>query len=364
MIFLVMHKLTAQKVALVDIFSGSGLASLGFTMSGFRIAAALEIDPRRCDVYEKNFHLRPIEKDVMKVTGREILKKAGLKKGSRFCVVGCPPCQSFSKLSDTRRVDTLRDPRSRFVEKFAELIIEMMPAAVVFENVWWMAHGPGRKFFVCYLETLEKNGYHTKHGIVNARDFGVPQSRRRVVAVSIRKELLDKGRLGRLDDFYKSKTKRPKTVREAISGLVPLESGQRDATDPLHFASAHREKALEIIRHVPKNGGSRKELPKELWLDCHKRLQNGGAETSYGRMWWDKPAPTLTRRCTVPACGRFTHPEQNRGITLREAARLQTIPDDFDFDNKPVGSIEAMIGDGVPVDLARHVGELLKTILI
>ena len=345
-------------------FSGAGFASLGFQKAGFKIKAALEINPKRCSVYEKNLHFKPIQKDVLKVTANEILKKAKLKKGSKFCVVGCPPCQSFSKLSSTRGIDTLNDPRSKFVKKFTNLMIEMMPMTIVFENVPWMVIGPGKKFFNYYINKLEKAGYYTVCEIINASNLGIPQNRKRVVAISFRKKFLNKNKIKQLDNFHKIKSKRTKTVRDVIFDLKPLRSGQKDPNDPLHFSRHHGKNVLEMIKHIPKNGGGRKDLPKRLWLDCHKKLKHGGAESVYGRMWWDKPSPTMTCRCTTPACGRFTHPTQNRGITLREAARLQTIPDSFNFDNADsVESIQSMIGDGVPVDLAKHIGKRLNLIL-
>ena len=350
-------------LSLIDMFSGAGCASLGFQKAGFKIAAALEINPKRCDVYERNFHFRPIQKNVLEVSADEILKKAKLKRGSKFCVVGCPPCQSFSKLSSTRMIDTVNDPRSKFVLKFAKLMVDMMPMAIIFENVSGMIRGPGKKFFYEYEKKLECAGYYTVYDIVNAVDVGIPQNRERVVAISIRKKFLNENKIKLLDDFHKIKAKQIKTVRDVIADLKPLKSGEKDDDDPLHFTRIHSEKVLEMIRHVPKNGGSRKDLPKRLWLDCHKKLKKGGAETSYGRMWWDKPSPTMTCRCTTPSCGRFTHPAQHRGITLREAARLQTIPDSFDFGDSNVDGIQGMIGDGVPVDLAKYVGKKLKLIL-
>lgn len=348
---------------LIDMFSGAGCASLGFKKAGFNVVGALELNSDRCDVYEKNFHCRPIQKDVLKVDANEILKAAKLRKGSKFCVVGCPPCQSFSKLSDTRLIDASKDLRSTFVIKFANLMTDMMPMAIIFENVSWMIRGPGKYFFHKYFDKLNKAGYYTAYGIINAADVGIPQNRKRVVAISIRKKFLNKDKIKKLDQFYQIKSRHTKTVRDVIRDLEPLRSGQSDIMDPLHFTSLHGKKVLEIIKHVPKNGGSRMQIPRRLWLDCHKRLKNGGAETSYGRMSWDKPSPTITCRCMIPACGRFIHPVQNRGITLREAARLQTIPDSFDFGDCTASSIQSMIGDGVPVDLARHIGIQLKRIL-
>ena len=343
-------------------FSGAGFASLGFRKAGFEIVGALEINSKRCQIYEKNLHLKPIQEDVLGISAQEILSKCNLEKGSDFCVVGCPPCQSFSKLSSTRRINPLTDPRSKIVEKFADLISEMNPLAVVFENVTGMLSGSGKIFFNYYIKKLEKYGYFTISDVMNAYDFGVPQNRKRVVGVSIRKDLINDDTIEKLKGIHTVKSSKHKTVRGAISDLKPLSNGQSDHTDPLHSSRKHGKSVLEIIKHIPKNGGNRKDLPKRLWLNCHKKLKKG-AETSYGRMWWDEPSPTITCRCTTPACGRFIHPSQNRGITLREAARLQTIPDSFDFGNNATEQIQSMIGDGVPVNMAKHIGKCLKSIL-
>ena len=356
------ERAAARGYRLIDLFAGAGCASLGFRRAGFSVAAALEIDRRRCGVYEKNIGLRPIQKDAMGVTGGEMLKSAGLRRGSKFCVVGCPPCQSFSKLSDTRGVCAADDPRSHLVSKFGRLVAEMRPSAAIFENVSWMAGGPGRAFLDGYVQTLAGAGYRTVHGVVNASSVGVPQSRKRVIAVSVKKSLLNAERAAALEAFHEAGRAGGRTVRDALSGLQPLRRGQRSRSDPLHFASAHGRRVAEVIRHVPKDGGSRKEIPRRLWLECHKRLRSG-AEASYGRMWWDRPSSTITRRCTSPACGRFIHPSQDRGITLREAARLQTIPDSFDFGGNSAADIGGMIGDAVPVDLASWMARRLLAVL-
>ncbi|MGI0060824.1 MAG: DNA cytosine methyltransferase [Nitrosotalea sp.] len=346
---------------IIDIFSGMGLASLGFKKAGFQIAAALEIDPLRCRIYEKNIGLKPIQSDVMKINGKQLLSKANLRKGSKFCMIGCPPCQSFSKLSDTRGIDALEDPRSKYVNKFAKIVKETKPTAVIFENVPWMIEGPGRIFFERYVKSLKKSGYETFSGTVNAANFGVPQNRLRVVAISIKKKLVTKKVKEEISKFYGTERKNPKTVRDAIGNLKPLRTGQGDKNDFLHLARTHTPKVLEMIKHIPKDGGSRRQLPRRLWLDCHKKIKHG-ADSVYGRMSWDKPSTTITGRCTTPACGRFLHPTQNRGITVREAARLQTIPKYFEMEGSRQ-DLEEMIGDAVPVLLAQKVAQKLLKIL-
>ena len=225
-----------------------------------------------------------------------------------------------------------------------------------------MASGPGKAFLDKYLYIMAGAGYRTVCHVVNASLVGIPQNRKRVIAVSVKKRLLNVKRTRLLDSFHDAERQDACTVRNALSGLPPLRPGQRSQGDRLHFAGAHGHRVTEVIRHVPKNGGCRKEIPRRLWLECHKRL-DGGAETSYGRMWWDRPSPTITRRCTSPACGRFIHPSQNRAITLREAARLQTIPDSFDFGDNSAAVIGDMIGDAVPVRLAAWVARRLLAVL-
>lgn len=346
---------------LVDLFSGMGCASMGFKEAGFEPVAALEIDPARCELYRANVGIDPARADIMDVSGKDLLRAGGLRKRGRFCVVGCPPCQSFSSLAGTRGANRMLDVRSGYVRKFARLVVEMMPLAVVFENVQGMMGGAGRKFFDEYKDILDGAGYRTRHRVINAADFGVPQNRKRVIAVSIRRSAAKKKTMDGIYGFLCSKVAKKSTVRNAIGYLdsaKPLESGESDPEDQHHRASLHRPSVLKMIRNVPKDGGSRRDLPRRMWLECHKKI-GGGAATSYGRMSWDAPSPTLTCRCTTPACGRFTHPAQDRGITVREAARLQTIPDDANLTGYAQKDA-AIIGDAVPVLLARRIAEMLR----
>ena len=350
-----------KKYKLIDVFSGMGCASLGFKKAGFKVAAALERDPARCRVYEANIGLRPVNADVMEVTGAALAEAARIGGGGGVCVVGCPPCQSFSKLADTSGVDTLRDPRSRYVRKLGDIVIEIGPDAAVFENVSWMSEGPGRRFFDEYVSRLERAGYRTEHATVNAADYDVPQNRRRVIAISVRKDLATDEAMGRLRRFLRRRQKDRATVRGAIGDLKALRAGSADSSDALHFGRMHAPETMKLIRSVPKDGGSRTQAPRRLWLACHKRLRSG-AESSYGRMSWDGQAPTITGRCTTPSSGRFLHPTQNRAISSREAMRLQTIPDDFQMSGSRALD-ERMIGDAVPVNLARMIAEALMEAL-
>lgn len=295
---------------------------MGFMQAGFKPAAALEINPLRCKLYRENIGIEPIQADVLDVSSEDILRVGGLEKGGRFCVVGCPPCQSFSSLADTRGTNHERlGRRGGYVDKFTTMVTEMMPLAVVFENVQGMISGAGRVFFDAHIRALNDAGYYTRHKVVNAANFGVPQNRKRVIDISIRKDIIKESDMDDVGAFLDGDTCRRRTVKDAIGNLKPLESGESDPTDPHHRAVYHGPRVLEMIKHITKDGGSRMGMPRRLWLDCHKRL-TGGAETSYGRMWWNEPSPTITCRCITPASGRFIHPVLDRGITIREAARL------------------------------------------
>ena len=350
---------------LIDLFSGCGGASLGFKKAGFKIVAAVDIDHSACETYEMNVGVKPIEDDLRNVTGEQILEKAGLEKGQVDVVVGCPPCQGFSSLRRTKKGDS-PDHRDDLLMVFAERIIGIFPRMVVFENVPGIMRGRGKRFLRRFIRKLEKHGYFPIGKLLDAADFGVPQNRKRLIILFVREEAIGKDLL----PFLPQETHtNPRLIEEkglpqwvgiedVIADLPPLESGEKDSNVPLHKAPDHGENTLRIIKNIPKNGGSRRDLPKHLWLPCHKKMRDGGAENVYGRMTWDKPSPTITSRCTVPACGRFTHPDQDRAMTPREAARLQTFGDEYSFEGT-LASIAWQIGNAMPLTLGTTIGNAI-----
>lgn len=309
--------------------------------------------------------MEPICTDLSEVRGREILDHYGLERGSISCVIGCPPCQGFSSLRRTRYPNE-EDDRKGLIGVFIERIREINPKAVVFENVPGIVRSKGRPYFDKYLSELHKMEYISNWGVFNAADLGVPQVRKRVVAISV-KGLKEKpilpyqthARPGSGNDDMKPW----RTVRDAISDLPPLEPGDACPDVLNHVARNHSPRILELISLIPKDGGSRKSLPEEYWLECHKNLEKRrGAENTYGRMWWDKPAGTMTCRCTTPSSGRFLHPEQDRAITPREAARFQTFPDDYKF-HELLTHAERQIGNAVPVKFMESFVSIVKDYL-
>jgi DNA (cytosine-5)-methyltransferase 1 len=340
----------------IDLFCGCGGASLGLKMAGYKIVGAVDNDPKACETYFKNLSLEPICEDLRRVSGQKIIDYYDLRRGDIDLVVGCPPCQGFSSLRRTRCPEET-DSRKNLVTVFLKRISEIQPRAVIFENVSGIATKEGLRYYLGrFLRKMEKMGYRTDWQVINAADYGVAQFRKRVFAFCAK---TDKRIV--IPDKTHSNPKHCdsgepwKTVRRKIGNMPPLSPGENCPSILNHRARTHSPEILEIIRNIPKDGGSRRSLPDSLWLPCHNRLKarkSRGAESIYGRMVWDRPAPTITCRCTTPSSGRFLHPEQDRAITPREAARLQAFPDSFVFPDE-FSKAERFIGNAVPPELMK-----------
>jgi DNA (cytosine-5)-methyltransferase 1 len=241
---------------------------------------------------------------------------------------------------------------------FARRIEELLPKVVILENVSGLTHKRNRSYLAEFVADLSKLGYSCHYDVLDAADYGVPQHRRRLILIGSR-DVFPALPIQTNSNPRANGCLLPwKTVRDAIGELPALEPGQRCQTIPLHEATTHSGTVLKLIRRIPHDGGGRKDLPRKLWLPCHKRLdkeKGRGAESIYGRMRWDEPSPTITTRSNVPSCGRFIHPDQDRGITLREAARLQSIPDDFVIEGYKE-KVGCWIGNAMPCDLAEALG--------
>jgi DNA (cytosine-5)-methyltransferase 1 len=333
-----------KKPTAIDLFSGCGGLSLGLRTAGYQVVAAVEIDPRAAATYKLNHpRTRLIHTDIRVVNAQTIAASTGLKCGALDLLAGCPPCQGFSTLRTRKQSTCLPDSRNDLIREFSRLIDELRPVSVMLENVPALEHDLRFKEF---RHRLEKLGYFTAVGVLNVATFGVAQRRNRLILIASRiakVKLLTSGAAS-------------PTVRETIAHLANVGlSG-----DELHdLGRQHSPRVQAIIRAIPKDGGSRASLPKELILDCHRRT-NGFTDV-YGRMAWDGPAPTITSGCTNPSKGRFIHPEEDRAITLREAAMLQGFPKHYKF-NASFG-IQAnalMIGNALPPPFIAHHARLLR----
>ncbi|SUA59159.1 Modification methylase HaeIII [Oligella ureolytica] len=314
-------------------------------MAGFKVISAIEIDSKAADTYRLNHpEVSIVEKDIRMVDADEFMSELGVIKGEVDLIAGCPPCQGFSKIGRKNKAIDSQDERNELIDDFARIVFALQPKTIMMENVPGLAD---YKKFHQFKKSLHNHGYKFRTEVLNVADYGVPQRRHRLILLA-------------------SKNKKPslaniitdnKTVRDSIFGLKQVGS----SGDALHdFPEKRTEKVMKIIKLIPKDGGSRSSLPVSLQLACHQR--SAGFNDVYGRMAWDEPSPTITGGCTNPSKGRFLHPEEDRAITMREAAILQSFPIDYQFNIKHgKGAISQMIGNALPpIFIKVHAQSLIK----
>lgn len=333
-----MSRLTA-----VDLFAGAGGATQGLKNAGFSVVGAVENDASAVQTYERNHpEVTLWDGDVREVTAVGMMRALGLKRGELSLLKACPPCQGFSSLAEGRvKVDAAQNDLVLDTIRFIRV---MRPRAVMVENV----PGLGRdERAATLLDALAGAGYLARQYKVDAVQFGVPQRRKRLIILALRGR-----RRGLPDDLPADGLDEPTPSRTAFDRVAA--SLAADPNDPLAIGRTLGEAAAARVAAVPV-GGNRFDLPPEHQLACHKKVGTSGATASYGRIRQDEPSPTMTTRCTTVACGSFIHPTENRGITLREAAALQTFPLDYEFVGS-YGEIERQIGNAVPVVMAQALG--------
>lgn len=366
-----------QKYGAIDIFSGCGGVSCGLTVSGFKVKVAVEIEKHAVDTYKKYVPLSKVNvlhEDICKLSGEQILKAAKLKKDDLYLFAGCPPCQNFSR-QNPKNKDKPEEERKKLLFEFLRIIEEIHPPFILMENVPGIKSELNEKILSEFLQRLKKE-YWVEENILNSADYGVPQLRKRfvmhAVRLDIKEELQQYGFEFGLPIATHSKTgkdglKKWKTVREAIGDLPPIKAGETfpdDGSIHNHRCADLSEKNIKRIQAVRKNGGSRNGLPEDLVLECHKKKDSEGNVfighgDVYGIMDADKPSPTITGGCLCYSKGRYGHYAQDRAISIREAARLQTFPDDFVFSNSLTSSA-LQIGNAVPIDLVKASGKVFK----
>lgn len=324
----------------IDLFAGAGGLTLGLKQAGFRVLAAVEIDCLAAQTYRHN-HADVIlwENDIRKISGAQILKRLQLSKGTLDLLAGCPPCQGFSQLRTLNGARKVDDERNDLIFEFLRLVEEIKPRTIMMENVTGLKSD---KRMTVFGERLKELGYEWNADILDAADFGVPQRRRRLVLLGSIYGLISFG----VPDSNSLK------VRDAIGDLEP----PSESSDKLHCVIERRSARIQrLIRRIPKDGGSRAQLGQRQQLACHRRCN--GFKDIYGRMAWEKVAPTITTGVFNPSKGRFLHPEEDRCITLREAALLQTFPSDYFFSlEKGKGKAAALIGNALPPEFVRRQG--------
>lgn len=329
----------------VDLFCGVGGLTYGLAQAGISVKAGYDIDPACQFPYEANNQAVFVRKSVAELSGEEV---AGYwSPGAIRLLAGCAPCQPFSTMANC---STTRDEQKwGLLGEFARLVRETKPDLVTMENVPRVRnHSPYQEF----IKALEEEGYHVSARSVRCADYGIPQERRRFVLVA--------SRLG--DLRLPPPSGGEITVQDAIGDLPALSAGETDPNDPLHKARSLTPINLARLR-ASKPGGTWADWPEELRAPCHRVKTGASYKSVYARMVWDKPSPTITTQCFNFGTGRFGHPQQDRAISLREAAILQSFPRDYRF--VPEGEaahfarVGRLIGNAVPPRLGELVGETL-----
>lgn len=346
-----MHQKRAIWPTVVDLFSGCGTVTAALKKCRFRVVAAIDIDPVACRTYQHNHKSTILIQNDIRNVDPLIIRKA-LDSTPLDMLVVCAPCQPFSSQNRYKNDEDSRKELILEAVRFAEVLL---PRLIMFENVPGLAGKGFSEILRKLTEQLSSLGYicgpPTK---INAADYGVPQRRNRCILLAA---------LGQEPPNLPVATTPAGTrisVAQALKGLKKLSTGQADQKDPLHFSRKHSPIALQRLACIPKNGGSRFALPPRLELECHKRKK--GYPDVYGRMKWNDIAPTLTTGCTDITRGRFAHPQEDRAITLREAARIQTFPDSYIFAGN-AGQIAAQIGNAVPMKLVETFAPVIRKAL-
>ncbi len=337
-------------IQLIDFFSGAGGTSLGFAalnsvIPAFKMLGGCDVNEMSAMTYSHNFGTPLIHEDITNLAFANgalttLLDMIGYDKNKPTVMIGCAPCQGFSS-HRKKHWNEEDDIRNSLIMAFAEIVKKVQPDVILMENVPEFLSTRYWKYFSAAKKTYEEMGYIVKANIYNAAAFGVPQERFRSIIIGMKKNfVLPSGYL---------KSSEYRTVRDAIGHLPSVEAGVADPHDAMHKSAAHKKSTIEVIQKVPHNGGNR---PAGVGPKCLDKTK--GFSDVYGRLFWDKPSITITHYARNPASGRYTHPEQDRGLTAREAALLQSFPNGFEFSGKS-DDIYRQIGEAVPPMLSSAI---------
>ena len=328
----------------VDLFCGVGGLTCGLEKAGLNVVAGYDLDATCEYTYSHNNHAKFIHKNINDVTGLDI--KRLLRGYDVKILAGCAPCQPFSRHQKDKH-NRRKHKDWKLLYQFGRLVEEAKPHIVSMENVPELEEEQVFKDFVKKLTDLK---YYVTYQVVNAADYGVPQRRKRLLLLASKKKKIC---------FIEATHPKAVTVKETIGELPRISAGQKNTNDNLHIAAALSKKNIERIKHS-KPGGTWRDWPEALRLECHKKDTGKTYASVYGRMRWDDVAPTITTQFTGYGTGRFGHPEQNRALTLREGAMLQTFPQNYSF--VPEGEVVSIkkvarhIGNAVPPRLGEIIG--------
>lgn len=341
-----------KKIKVIDLFCGIWGLSHWLLRAGFPITAGFDIDWSCKFWYEFNNEAKFYEQDIKSLKPKQLnilFKDADIK-----ILVGCAPCQPYSMMNTKKGIYTETEITEKSpLDSFAKLIKVVKPDIVSMENVPGLVSSKKSNAFERFYETLKSNWYNIDHKIINCTEYGIPQTRKRLVLLA--------SKLGDIK-IIPPTHKIAKTVRETIADLPKLNSWETCKTDRYHIWQNLTEKNIQRLKAIPHNWWDLLDVDQKYRPSCYKKKSwKSYLRNVYWRMFWDKPAPTMTTLCTWLWNGRFGHPEQNRAISVREAARIQTFPDTYEFfpawEPCNVQKASRFIGNAVPVRLGEIIGE-------
>jgi len=339
-----------MRISAIDIFCGIGGLSYGLKKANISILAGIDLDETCRYAYEQNVKAEFVIKDISQVQGEKLNERYWSVGNQVKILAGCAPCQPFSTHSNKIK-NKNQMQKWRLISEFMRLVEEASPDIVTMENVPNLAK---QKIFNDFVFSLERKGYYISYSNVYCPDYGIAQTRTRLVLLA--------SRFGKIELIPKTTEKdKYKTVKETIGELEQICAGQTSRKDPLHRACSFTNINITRIKQS-KPGGTWRDWDESLLLPCHKKETGKTYPSVYGRMSWDEPSPTITTQFYNYGTGRFGHPEQDRALSLREGALLQTFPIDYEFiDPRNYGiSIKRLgihIGNAVPVKLAEVIGK-------
>lgn len=346
-----MGKIKSNTFKAVDFFCGAGGVTCGFRMADIKVLGGIDIDDVFKETYERNNPgSKFIHSDISKLSFDDLVEKLGISKNDDHLIfIGCSPCQYYTNL----KTDKTKSKESRLLlEDFQKFVEYFNPGYIFIENV------PGfdqskESPIARFKQFLKQSRYVFDDRVVNAKHFGVPQNRRRYVLIATRVQ----------DEISipEGNKENIKTVKDVIGNYeeyVPVKAGHVDNSAFMHTVAELTDINLKRIKKVKKDGGSRLDFANDekLQLDCYKN--HTGHTDVYGRMSWDKPSPAITTKFRYTSSGRYGHPEQDRAISIREGATLQSFPKNYAFLTNSVGAIGKMIGNAVPPLLAKKMARV------
>ena len=332
----------------IDFFCGAGGLTRGLLNAGIKVLAGVDNDERLKETYTyNNKPSRFINKDINKIEISELREELGIQDEDTTLYAACTPCQPFSTLS------RLKDPEGKkiLLLTFAEIVKKYPPDFILVENVPGLNNACGKEIYEEFLEVLEECKFSSKAAdLLDAKNFGVPQTRKRFILLASKQGSISL-------PIPQTDPNQFVTVKDCIEKYPKIIDGEESKSYPNHVARKLKPHLKRIVEAVPKDGGNRQDvIDTSILLKCHQKRPNAHKDV-FGRMAWNAPAPTLTCRCADVYCGRFTHPNQDRGISLREAAALQTFEDNYEFFGTSIAGISRQIGNAVPVKLAEQLGK-------